>query len=41
MAKAMDAFESGKISGTQVAQCESYLNRGLDIPANIKAKVLG
>lgn len=41
MAKAMDACTAGKITGLEVARCESYLNRGLDVPANIKTKVLG
>jgi reverse gyrase len=41
MAKAMDSFNAGKISGIEVAQCEGRLNAGLDIPAHIKAKVLG
>lgn len=41
MAKAMDACSAGKITGLEVARCESYINRGLDVPANIKAKVLG
>jgi hypothetical protein len=33
MAKAMDACTAGKITGLDVARCESYLNRGLDVPA--------
>lgn len=41
MAKAMDACTAGKITGLEIARCESYLNRGLDVPANIKTKVLG
>ena len=41
MAKAMEACTAGKITGLEVSRCESYLNRGLDVPANIKAKVLG
>ncbi|MFL5900888.1 MAG: hypothetical protein ACJ75S_06780 [Solirubrobacterales bacterium] len=41
MAKAMDACSAGKISGLDVARAESYLNRGLDVPASIKTKVLG
>lgn len=41
MAKAMEACTAGKITGLDVARCESYLNRGLDVPATIKAKVLG
>lgn len=41
MAKAMDACTAGKITGLEVAQCESYINRGLDVPANIKTKVFG
>jgi hypothetical protein len=41
MAKAMEACTAGKITGLEVARAESYLNRGADVPANIKAKVLG
>lgn len=41
MAKAMEACTAGKITGLEVSRAESYLNRGLDVPANIKAKVLG
>lgn len=41
MAKAMDAFSAGKITGGEVSRAESYINRGLDVPASIKTKVLG
>jgi hypothetical protein len=41
MAKAMEACTAGKITGLDVARAESYLNRGLDVPASIKTKVLG
>lgn len=41
MAKAMEACNAGRLTGLEVARAESYLNRGQDVPANIKAKVLG
>lgn len=40
MAKALELQESGKLSGLDVSRAESYLNRGLEIPAEIRAKVM-
>lgn len=39
MAKCMVAQGAGKLTGREVARAESYINRGLDVPADIKAKV--
>jgi len=39
MAKAMSAQAAGKITGVDVARIESYLNRGLQLPADIVARV--
>lgn len=41
MAKSMEAFNAGRITGMEVAQIESRFNRGLDVPATLKTKVLG
>lgn len=40
MAKALTLQEQGKLSGLDVARAESYLNRGIEIPADIRAKVM-
>lgn len=40
MAKALSLQEAGKLSGLDVARAESYLNRGIEIPADIRAKVM-
>lgn len=40
MAKALSLQEQGKLSGLDVSRAESYLNRGMDIPADIRSKVM-
>lgn len=40
MAKALSLQEQGKLSGLDVSRAESYLNRGLEIPADIRTKVM-
>ena len=40
MAKALTLQEQGKLSGLDVSRAESYLNRGLEIPADIRTKVM-
>ncbi len=40
MAKCLTAQSAGKITSLDVARAESYINRRLDVPADIKAKVL-
>ena len=35
LAKAMTAQRAGKLTGTDVARIESYLSRGLDVPAEL------
>ena len=37
LAKAMSAQQTGKITGTDVARIESYLSRGLAVPADLAA----
>lgn len=39
MAKAIDAMRAGRLTGHDVARAESYLNRGMDVPADIVARV--
>jgi len=41
MAKALTAQREGKVTGLELSQAESYLNRGLEIPASIVNKVMG
>lgn len=41
MSKALTAQASGKILGVEVARAESYINRGLPVPADIVRKVMG
>lgn len=41
MVKALAAQNLGRISGSDVARCESYFNRNLQPPAEIVEKVLG
>lgn len=40
MAKALTLQEAGKLTGLEVSRAESYLNRGLEIPADIRSKVM-
>lgn len=40
MAKAMEAFESGKITGLQVSTAETCLNKGMPVPQAIITRVL-
>src|SRR5260221_332990 len=40
MVKAMDAFSANRITGLDVSRIESYLNRGLEVPKDIAARVL-
>lgn len=40
MAKCLTAQASGRISGTDVARAEAYLNRGLQVPADIVSRVV-
>ena len=40
MAKALSAQREGKVTGLELSQAESYLNRGLIIPESIVNKVL-
>ena len=39
MAKALSAQKAGAISGQDVIRAETYLNRGLDVPADIVSRV--
>jgi hypothetical protein len=39
--KALSAQAAGKLSGEDIARAESYLNRGLSVPADIVARVYG
>jgi hypothetical protein len=39
MAKCDSLISSGKISGTEVSMAETYINRGLPIPAHIRARL--
>lgn len=41
MAKAHQAFDGARITGIELAKCETYLNKGMQIPADLAAKVLG
>lgn len=40
-AKALAMQAEGKLSGTDIARAESYMNRGLPVPAEIVQRVLG
>lgn len=40
MAKALVLQEQGKLSGLEVARAEAYINRGEEIPVDIRTKVL-
>ncbi len=40
MAKALSAQREGKVTGLELSQAESYLNRGMSIPESIVNKVL-
>jgi hypothetical protein len=39
MTKAMTAFRSGRISGTEVAVLESYLGRGITPPGHLLERI--
>lgn len=40
MAKAMTAQAAGRITGMEVARAESHLNKGMQVPADIVARVI-
>ena len=40
MAKALEAQKGGKITGQDVAMAEGYLNRGMEVPPRLVARVL-
>jgi len=39
-AKALEAQKSGRITGTEIAVAETYLNKGQPIPSSIVARVM-